>query len=963
MEIRTIEAVLPSIGKEARERVKARLDHYLEAAESSGFSLTMDDAFWAELVNVFYFSEFVASGAAAYPDLFYELCRSGDLEKRYEPGTYKTKVGATVSNDMGEAQFKQALLKCRIYEMIRIAWRDLCGNSLLEETLRDLSEFADACIDTVQRFFYEKLCTVHGIPADKQGRKQELIVLGMGKLGAKELNFSSDIDLIFVYGSDGTTDGDRPVENEKFFTKLARSFLKFFDPGAQGANFFRVDTRLRPFGATGPIVMNRTGFEHYYQSQGREWERYAMIKARAAAGDINEGQRLLKNLDAFVYRRYFDYGTFESFRDMKKRISLQTRNETLKHNIKLGPGGIREVEFFGQIFQMIRGGIEPQLKERKILRVLKILEDLSCIDHETLKSLSDAYIFLRRVENRLQEYADLQTHDLPADEEERLRLALSTGFDSYADFQEALSLRMKNVNAHFNELLGTEEDENADENIECFKRIWENINDPQVAEEVENISCFQNFDEVYKPLKALKENSGTKQLNTAGQRRLNRIVPLLIRKAGESSDPGRVLSRLVDLVVTIQRRTCYISLLLENKGALDTLTSLAVKSPWIISFLSRHPALLDELLDPSTLYHPPEKKDLAEDLEKRMATIPEVDYEMQLENLCVFKQTQTLKVAAADVSGGYPLMKVSDRLTYIAETVLDKVLEISWRIVTQKYGHPPGTVPGELASCGFAIIAYGKVGGYEMGYGSDIDLIFIHAGGQGETTGGDKPIEGSVFYSNLGQRIVNALTMHTPAGKLYGADMRLRPRGQSGTIVSHLDALEGYLESEAWIWEMQALIRARPLSGDEDLKAAFNRIRTKMIRRERDPDELVKSVREMRERMRKEHLKVKKGLFDIKQGRGGIVDIEFVVQYLVLKKSHSHPGLVLWTDNVRLLETLASEKIISETECAGLKEAYLAMRKAIHRLNLQEKEHMVPESRFSKMKKTVVSIYENRLYC
>ena len=962
MEISTIEAHLPSIGQQAKERLKARLDHYLDAAASRDLSLPADEAFSAELVKVFYFSEFAASGAAAYPELLYELYRSGDLDKRYEPGTFSEKVGTIVSNGMREAEIKQALLKTRLYEMIRIAWRDLCGKALLDETLGDLSGFADACIDTVQAFFYDRLCQTHGAPVDKNGTRQELIVIGMGKLGAGELNFSSDIDLIFVYGRDGTTDGDRPVENEKFFTKLARNFLRFFDPGAQGTNFFRVDTRLRPFGATGPIVMNRAGFEHYYQTQGREWERYAMIKARAAAGDTAEGERLLKNLDSFVYRRYFDYGTFESFRDMKRRISLQTKNETLKHNIKLGPGGIREVEFFGQIFQMIRGGIEPQLKERKILRVLKILEDLSCIDHETLKSLSNAYIFLRRVENRLQEYADLQTHDLPGDADGRLRLALSMGFDSYEEFRKVLSARMKEVNAHFNELLGTEEGENADENTECFKRIWENINDPQVAEEVEHISCFQNFNEVYKPLKALKENSGTKQLTAAGQRRLNRLVPLIVQKAGESGDPGRVLARLVDLVVTIQRRTCYISLLLENKGALDTLASLALKSPWIISFLSKHPALLDELLDPSTLYHPPEKKDLAEDLEKRMATIPQDDYEMQLENLCVFKQTQTLKVAAADVSGGYPLMKVSDRLTYIAETVLDKVLELSWRIVTQKYGPPPGTVPGELTSCGFAIISYGKVGGYEMGYGSDIDLIFIHAGNQGETTRGDKPIEVSVFYSNLGQRIVNALTMHTPAGKLYGADMRLRPRGQAGTIVSHVDALRGYLESEAWTWEMQALIRARPLSGDADLTAAFNRIRTEILRKERDPEELVKNVREMRERMRKEHLKVKKGLFDIKQGKGGIVDIEFLVQYLVLKESHSHPGLVLWTDNVRLLETLASERIISETECAQLKEAYLAMRKSIHRLNLQEKEHQVPDSHFSEMKKNVVSIYENRLY-
>ncbi|MGM0643020.1 MAG: bifunctional [glutamate--ammonia ligase]-adenylyl-L-tyrosine phosphorylase/[glutamate--ammonia-ligase] adenylyltransferase [Thermodesulfobacteriota bacterium] len=957
-----IETYLPLIGAEAVKRVKARLDNYYDAAASRGLPLIEDETFRAELVKVFYFSEFVAASASVYPELVHDLYRSGELEKAYEPGVFFSKVGQAVSDGMGENETKQALLKIRLYEMIRIAWRDLTQKAFLDETLNDLSCFADACIDTVLDFFYAKLCRSHGTPSDEKGNRQKLVVIGMGKLGARELNFSSDIDLIFVYGKDGTTDGDRPLENEKFFTKLARMFLKFFDSGNQGSNFFRVDTRLRPFGGTGPLVMNRSGFEHYYQSQGREWERYALIKARPVAGDKELGERILENLEAFVYRRYFDYGTFESFRDMKKRISMQTRNENLKRNVKLGPGGIREVEFFGQIFQMIRGGIEPQLKERRILRVLKTLEDLSCIDHETLQCLSEAYTFLRRVENRLQEYDDLQTHDLPVDAEGGLRLALSAGFDSHEAFMGVLETHMNNVHSHFNELLGTEEDENGDENTECFRRIWENLNDPQAAERVENISCFQDFDQVYKPLKALKEHSGTKQLTAAGQKRLSRLVPLIVQKAGESPEPGRVLGRLVDLVTTIQRRSCYISLLLENKGALDTLASLARKSPWIISFLSKHPALLDELLDPGTLFHPPEKKDLEEDLEKRMAIIPEDDHEMQLETLCVFKQTQTLKVAAADVSGGYPLMKVSDRLTYIAETVLDKVLDLSWHIVMKKYGLPPDMISHGLDTCGFAIIAYGKVGGYEMGYSSDIDLIFIHSGSQGQATVGEKPIEVSVFYSNLGQRIVNVLTMHTPAGKLYGADMRLRPRGQAGTIVSHVDALKGYLEDEAWTWEMQALIRARPVSGDTGLQKEFNRIRTGIIRKERDPDELAKNVREMRERMRKEHLKVKKGFFDIKQGRGGIVDIEFIVQYLVLKESHSHPGLVLWTDNVRLLETLESEQIISKTECARLKEAYLAMRKAIHRLNLQEKEHEVPDTHFSEMKKNVVSIYENRLY-
>ena len=443
------------------------------------------------------------------------------------------------------------------------------------------------------------------------------------------------------------------------------------------------------------------------------------------------------------------------------------------------------------------------------------------------------------------------------------------------------------------------------------------------------------------------------------------MIPLVLQKASKCKNPDTALMRLIEMIITIESRACYISLLLENKGALHTLSVLAEKSPWIISFLSQHPALLDELLNPKTLYSPPDKEELQTLLKRRMSKIDENDIEFQLEELSVFKQTNTLKVAAADISKNYPLMKVSDKLTYIAETVLDKVLEISWNMVTKKYGYPskgldekrpdPKTIDNP-ESYGFTIVTYGKVGGLETGYKSDLDLIFICSEDAGTTQHAKRSIENIAFYSILSQRIISALTMHTAAGQLYGADMRLRPGGQGGPIVTHIDALKKYFETTAWTWEHQALIRARPVSGDKKIQKQFNKIREKIISRKRDSKALKTDVLDMRQRMKKEHLKTEKDLFDIKQGNGGIIDIEFLVQYLVLKNSYSHPDLILWTDNVRLLESLANEKIILQKECDELKEAYLVMRKAIHRLNLQEKDHIVPVSHFEKLKTNVLDI-------
>ncbi|MCF8074585.1 MAG: bifunctional [glutamate--ammonia ligase]-adenylyl-L-tyrosine phosphorylase/[glutamate--ammonia-ligase] adenylyltransferase [Desulfotignum sp.] len=959
--ISMIETVFPALSVSLKNLLITRLERFYAAVETCGQKMDSFCVNPADLIRVLLFSDFVADSLAKNPAMLHDLADSGDLETKRNSGWYqKTAIQKTTSVDTDQAKKILIDFKCR--EIIRIAWRDLTGNAELTETLSDLSELASASVNQALDVLYEKLCITHGIPMDQHGHPQQMVVLGMGKLGAKELNFSSDIDLIFVYPKEGNTflDGRINTSNLDFFTRLCKQFLKFFASDS-GQHFYRVDTRLRPFGDSGPLVMSADAFEEYFQTQGREWERYAMIKAAPVAGDLAAGRLVLHNLNGFIYRRYFDYGSFDSFRDMKQRITLQVKNARLKNNIKLGAGGIREIEFFGQLFQLIRGGVEPSLQAPGILQVLHQLAGHDCINAATRDDLIQSYRFLRTVENRLQEYQDLQTHDIPDHPDQRMILALAMGFDDYGLFKEKLNQIMACVHGHFSQLLVTDADEARDPAARELKEMWLNINDPQFSQEAIEVAGFEDPGRVLSVLRSLAGHPNTLRLTPAGRKKLARLVPVLLRKAGQAKDSEAVLVRLVDLIITIERRTTYLSLLIENFQALNTLITLAEKSPWIITFLASHPVLLDELMHPASLYALPKKAALEKEMAVRMAKIDPHDQEYLLEELNIFRQVNTLRVAAADVSGNYPLMKVSDHLTYIAETVLTRILQIAWHIVSTRYGFPPQLTGNGIDDCGFAIVAYGKVGGLEMGYKSDLDLVFLYQGEHGDTHGGERSIETVRFYGNLGQRIIHALTMHTPAGTLYGADMRLRPGGDAGMIVSHIEAFEEYMENQAWTWEHQALIRARPITGDRSLMDRFDEIRQKILCRSRPAEELKQAVREMRERMRRQKLKSDTGMFDLKQGSGGIVDIEFLVQYLTLRHGADHPDVTVWTDNVRLLEGLSCEGLISGEESGTLQKAYITLRQGVHRLTLQEKPLQVPAARFKGMTDAVKGIYDRRL--
>jgi glutamate-ammonia-ligase adenylyltransferase len=947
----------------------ARWSAFLNAGAEAGVHIPAAHHFIENAKRVFPFSDFIFKTAIRNPKLIEDLFISGDLDMPYPEHFYFKKIRHLLSRISDETELMQVLRRFRCREMVRIAWRDLTGQADFFQTVTELTQFAEAVIEETNRIVYLGECSRYGMPKNESGVTQALCVIAMGKLGGKELNFSSDVDLIFSYPEPGKTEGGRvSITNEEFFTRLCRKLIKILGSQTAEGIVFRVDTRLRPDGDNGPIVMSFDGMEQYYQSQGREWERYAWIKARVVAGDHESGEKLLKRLNPFIYRRYFDYGTIDSLREMKQKISIELRRRKVKADVKLGAGGIREIEFFGQIFQLIRGGVEPLLQERRILEVLKILHSKRYIPDQTFEELRNAYLFLRNTEHRLQEFSDQQTHLLPQDPEGKFRLSASMGFTSWNGFAQSLENHMKTVHRHFRSLLKEEESKPASKERSRKERLlsdlseaWQPSNGQERAINALCLAGFDNPESAVKQLEVHREDPATRSLSAEGRLRLDRLMPLVLRQVGKSEEPARTLGYILDLIKSIQRRTSYLSLLLENPAALSHLVRLATVSPWIAAFLSSHPVLLDELLDERTLYTPPKIETLKGDLKERMARLNTRELEYQIEELCVFKQIHTLRVAASDITGALPLMKVSDHLSGIAEAILDEVLDLSWRHLVERHGIPSCRLDGHPCGKGFAMIAYGKLGGLELGYKSDLDLVFLHAGTEGGTAGGSRPIDNAQFFARLGQRVVHILTSRTSAGTLYEADMRLRPSGSGGILVSHIEAFRDYQIREAWTWEHQALIRARPIGGDVRLAKRFEVIRREALSQSRDRNQLQNAVREMRERMRKEHLKEHPKEFDLKQGKGGIVDIEFLVQYLVLLKAAEYPALIRWTDNVRILQSLNETGVIDEETAFFLRKAYLIYRSTLHRLNLREKSHRIPVMRFAGLRERVAQIWDTHL--
>jgi glutamate-ammonia-ligase adenylyltransferase len=949
---------------------------FCREARATDLAFSQTSAGANALATAFGFSEFVATSCIRHPRMALDLIDSGDLLTPYDDGQMARRLAPllqslTTSHPDRPLEnlltpLKSALRAFRRQEMVRIAVRDLAGISDLNDTMADLSALAAATIDGALGLLFDRMCAADGVPEDNAGNCQHLVVIGMGKLGAGELNFSSDVDLIFTFPASGETrGGSRALSNEVFFTRLCRHLIQTIGENTADGFVFRVDTRLRPYGDGGPLVMNFDHMEDYYQFQGREWERYALIKADVVAGDQDAGQKLLRRLRPFVYRRYLDFGVFESLREMKQKITAEVRRKNLHHNIKLGSGGIREIEFFGQMFQLIRGGVLPALQQPAIQNVLDTLDKEGFVPQRVCRELTAAYRFFRKTEHRLQAADDRQTHALPSDPIARQQLARSMGFDAWEGYRQVLDDHRERVRVHFDGLLEPEASATSDggdsrETMD-LDDAWSFSMATDERRRLLEAAGFKDSHAAATRLETFKSEPATRSLSSAGKRRLGRLIPRVLKAAGGCDDPETVLDRVLQLLKSIQQRISYLSLLLEYPDALTHLIRLVAASPWITAFLSRHPVVLDELLDPRTLYTPPSADALRAGIARRLAAVPDDDPEYQIEALCIFRQINTLRVAASDITNVLPLMKVSDHLSWIAETILDKVVEISWNNLVAKHGHPSCTLEGQTCKRGFAVIGYGKLGGFELGYGSDLDLVFLHAADPGETVGGKRPIDNTHFFSRLGQRVVHMLSTHTAAGTLYETDMRLRPNGASGLLVSHVSGFETYQMNEAWTWEHQALIRARPITGDIVLKDAFATIRRQVLCQFREPETLKASVREMRERMRENRLSAQPDQFDIKEDIGAMVDIEFLVQHLVLQHAASHPEITRWTDNVRLLQALAETGILDGVSAYRLRQAYLIFRAVVHRLNLQERSALVDCHRFNHLRDLVRRIWQQTI--
>ncbi|WP_148861661.1 bifunctional [glutamate--ammonia ligase]-adenylyl-L-tyrosine phosphorylase/[glutamate--ammonia-ligase] adenylyltransferase [Marinobacter fonticola] len=914
------------------------------------------------------YSTFVRETVERYPEQLAQWLESQPLSAATTPETISACWQRYLQAVTDETGLHRELRLFRRECMFRIIFRDFTRLADLEETMRAASSMADVAIGGALNWLYADACEQWGTPygedpATGEQAPQRMIVLGMGKLGGLELNVSSDIDLIFAFPSNGETrDGKRTLDNQQFFTRLGQRLIQALDQLTADGFVFRVDMRLRPYGQSGALALSFAALESYYQDQGRDWERYAMVKARVVAGDVEAGQVLMESLRPFVYRKYIDFSAFESLRNMKAMISREVRRKGLENNIKLGSGGIREIEFVVQAFQLIRGGRDRELQQRELLKILPELVNLELLPEAVTQELAEAYVFLRNVEHALQGVADQQTQELPDTPHEQERLALIMGFTDWATCHEALKQHRERVAAHFADIIASDDDDAEEQEAsERWQEIWLGELDlDDAAKRLANVG-FEKPEESFELLQKLRQSRSAQVMQTEGRRRLNRFMPVLLEALSDVEAPSETLGRVLQLVEAVLRRTAYLLLLLENPEALKQLVRLCSESPWIARQLAETPLLLDELLNKESLYHPPTKGELEDDLRQQLLRIPLEDLEEQMEVLRHFKKAHILRVAASELRGTLPLMKVSDYLTWIAEVVLDHVVEVAFSNLVSRHGYPQ---QDDERACNndFAIIGYGKFGGIELGYTSDLDLVFIHTADPQGATGGDKPIDNAVFFTRLGQRIVHILNAQTPSGQLYEVDMRLRPSGNSGLLVSNLPAFEKYQREDAWTWEHQALARARGVAGSKEALAAFETLRHDLLCQSRDRKKLRDDVVDMRERMR-ENLgtAIREGestVFHIKHDQGGIVDIEFMVQYLMLAYSAEHPALTQWSDNIRQMEELGRAGVLPEEDTERLREAYITLRSTIHRRALQNLNSRVEGDAFESERAYIWSVWQ-----
>lgn len=860
-----------------------------------------------------------------------------------------------------EAAVMGALRRWRRAELVRIAWRDLAGWADLAETLHDLSAAADRAVRLAHAYALAVLRARHGRPRSADGLEQRLMVIAMGKLGGGELNFSSDIDLVLLYGRDGETDGARALSNHEFFTRLAQTLVRLLAQPTEEGFAFRVDLRLRPFGDSGPTVTSVAALEDYLQIHGRDWERYAWVKARPIT-DREAWPPLYRSIvQPFVYRRYLDFGIFESLREMKALIEREVQRRELAEDIKLGDGGIREIEFIVQSFQLIRGGQDRRLQSSSLRQALPLLLGAKLLPAAAVAELDGAYVFLRRLENRLQMQSDRQVHRLPTDPVARARLAASMGESSWESLQAQIERQRARVAQHFRAVLfGARPGERAPPlaasalslGMEEAGALQMQLRALGFADPPAAARCLLDF----------QQNIAPRRLDEIGSRRLAELLPVLTAEAARTADALATLRRLLRVLEAIGARSAYFALLLHQPRPRARLVQLASHGEFLAAQIASHPLLLDELIDEQLLEQTPDRAALAADLSQRLAGTDPADEEQLLERLRQFQRAALFRIAVADLFARLPVMRVSDRLTEVAELIVEQTLSLAWQHLTQRLGTPMCGEGASRRAVRIAVIGYGKLGGLELGYASDLDLVFIHdSEGARQETEGARSIDNQVFFVRFAQRLVHLLTVHSAAGRLYEVDMRLRPSGKAGMLITGIDAFEHYQRHDAWTFEHQALLHARAVAGAPQLRARFEALRLRLlaeaVRRERLRDD----VRQMRARMRNELSRAGAGQCDLKQDPGGIADVEFLAQYWALKWAQQYPPVAMFSDTIRQLESVASADLIPQATIDVLTHAYRSYRACLHHRALDGLGAVLPAETLAAERAAVLQIWNRYL--
>lgn len=871
----------------------------------------------------------------------------------------------------------------RNHEWARIAVRALSGAAPLEETLADLSDFADAACQAALKAATATLATRFGTPRGPDGLPSRPILLGMGKLGGRELNFSSDIDLIFAYTQPGETDGLRRVSNEEYFAKLVQEFVRLLSHHSEHGFVFRVDLMLRPFGSAGPVAISSAAMVDYYQNHGRDWERYALIKARPIAGDLAAGEALLKELTPFVYRRYLDFNALAELRELKRKIAEDAAaRRVAADDLKVGDGGIRECEFVVQSFQLVRGGPEKPLRGTGWRMTLDRLVEREHLPADTAASLAAAYALLRRTENAVQMWNDEQTHAMPTSPERREALALGLGFGSYPAFAAELKTQRALVAGVFQGVFVEPEAPSDSPAAAAASALWRS--DSETAADSSLVALAEagygdDAAQVARSLAELKASSRCRNGSPGAMARLAALLPELVdaalrvepahdpaprgRKSAErttTATPATAFTRALTVVEAVIGRSTYLTLLRESANARAQLLRLCAASPWIAEELARHPVLLDQLLDARTLYNPPDRAALREGLLQPMAALATGETEGAMDLLRRYVRETTLRIAAADIVHALPLPRVSDRLTWLAEAVVEAALRFAERDLKARYGQ---CRRADGAPAEFAVLGYGKLGALEMGYGSDLDLVFLHDADPPdvETRGGEKSLTQSAWMARLAQRVMHLISTQTHLGRAYEVDIALRPNGNSGLPVVSTGAFIDYQRHSAWTWEHQALTRARVVVGSERLMRFFETLRTEVLTAEREPRQLAEQIVAMREKMRAHLDRHGEGRWDLKQGEGGLIDVEFLVQHAVLLHAAEHPTVIRYTDVWRQLEALEKAGCWPATTAYALLDAQRAYRAHRHRSMLSGEAPDAAEESFAAERSLVRSLWQQQL--